>query len=298
MGRKCQFKDCDKYSSFGYENEKQAIYCKSHKLENMIDIVSKRCKTDNCNIRPHYNYQNEKQAIYCKSHKLDNMINIKDKKCQFENCNKQPIYNYENEKQAIYCKSHKLENMIDIKNKKCIDCIYTFANPKYVDICASCYFNKNPDDPRITNFKKREDAYMVPLKGKYRDIILDKSIDGGCSKRRPDGLIDILTHSIIIEIDEDQHIGKGYNCENKRMMLLFEDLGSRPLVMIRLNPDKYKIGNEIIKSSFTKTPKTGLLKKNEIEFNKRLDRLYEEIEYHIFNIPKKEINIIELFYNK
>ena len=48
----------------------------------------------------------------------------------------------------------------------------------------------------------------------------------------------------------------------------------------------------------TKTPKTGLLKKNEIEFNKRLERLYEEIEYHIFNIPKKEINIIELFYNK
>ena len=226
------------------------------------------------------------------------MIDIKHKKCIFENCNIQPHYNYENKKQAIYCAKHKLDNMIDIKHKKCIDCIYTFANPKYGDICASCYFNKNPDDPRITNFKKREDAYMVPLKDKYGDIILDKSIDGGCSKRRPDGLIDILTHSIIIEIDEDQHIRKGYNCENKRMMLLFEDLGSRPLVMIRLNPDKYKIGNEIIKSSFTKTPKTGLLKKNEIEFKKRLDRLYEEIEYHRFNIPIKEINIIELFYNE
>lgn len=143
-----------------------------------------------------------------------------------------------------------------------------------------------------------ENAYMLPLKDKYSDIILDKIIDGGCSARRPDGLIDIFTHSIIIEIDEEQHTGKGYSCENKRMMILFEDLGSRPLVMIRLNPDKYKLNGKIIKSSFTKTKKLGLLKKDEKEFNRRLERLYEEVEYNLFKIPDKEITIIELFYDE
>ena len=62
-----------------------------------------------------------------------------------------------------------------------------------------------------------------------------------------------------------------------------------------VNPDKYKIGDTIIKSSFTRTPITGELKKNEKEFNKRL---YEEIEYHIFNIPEKEITTVELYYNE
>ena len=52
----------------------------------MIDIKSKRCIFDNCNIRPSYNYENEKQAIYCAKHKLDNMIDIKNNKCKTELC--------------------------------------------------------------------------------------------------------------------------------------------------------------------------------------------------------------------
>ena len=34
------------------------------------------------------------------------------------------------------------------------------------------------------------------------------------------------------------------------MMELFTDLGNRPLVMIRINPDKYKIGKEKIEGCF------------------------------------------------
>lgn len=44
-----------------------------------------------------------------------------------------------------------------------------------------------------------------------------------CSKRRPDILIDLETHLIIIEVDENQH--KGYSCENKRIMEISQDLG-------------------------------------------------------------------------
>lgn len=67
-------------------------------------------------------------------------------------------------------------------------------------------------------------------------LIFDSKVQGGCSRRRPDALIDLLSHSIVLECDEFGHTG--YSCENKRTMEIFEDLGSRPLVVLRFNPDK------------------------------------------------------------
>ena len=37
----------------------------------------------------------------------------------------------------------------------------------------------------------------------------------------------MLTHSIIVEVDENQHKNNRYICDNKRMMELFVDLGNR-----------------------------------------------------------------------
>ena len=56
--------------NLNYPNEKRALYCKSCKLEDMIDILHKKCIT--CNIKhPIYNYPNETQKSYCKSCKLE-----------------------------------------------------------------------------------------------------------------------------------------------------------------------------------------------------------------------------------
>jgi hypothetical protein len=82
------------------------------------------------------------------------------------------------------------------------------------------------------------------------EIKNNKTIDGGCSKKRPDVMIDCLTHTIIIECDENQHQYDNYSCENKRTMELFTDLGNRPMVMIRFNPDEYKIGTKKVQSCF------------------------------------------------
>jgi hypothetical protein len=72
---------------------------------------------------------------------------------------------------------------------------------------------------------------------KYITIVFDKIVEGGCSRRRPDVRIDMGSHIIIVECDEDQH--KGYSCENKRMMEIFQNCGNRPIVFIRFNPDSY-----------------------------------------------------------
>ena len=36
--RYCIISDCEKNASFNYKNEKDAVYCNNHKLENMINV--------------------------------------------------------------------------------------------------------------------------------------------------------------------------------------------------------------------------------------------------------------------
>jgi hypothetical protein len=121
----------------------------------------------------------------------------------------------------------------------------------------------------------------------------NKTIEGGCSLKRPDWMIDLLTHSIIIECDEDQH--NNYSCENKRMMQLFIDLGSRPLVLIRFNPDSYIDKYKKYKSCFS-FDKNKMIE-NTVEWEKRNKKLKEKIIYYLNNIPTKEITEEKLFYN-
>ncbi len=114
---------------------------------------------------------------------------------------------------------------------------------------------------------------MFKLKESYPDLVLDRKVDGGCSNRRPDGLLDLLTHSLIIEIDEDQHRGYDTQCELTRLNELFTDLGDRPIIFIRLNPDSYRIGGEKIDGCFNKS-----MKLNEAEFDRRFKLLVDAIE--------------------
>jgi hypothetical protein len=69
------------------------------------------------------------------------------------------------------------------------------------------------------------------------NVVNDRRIGGGCSEKRPDFFIELLTHVIIVEVDENAHISYAPICENKRVMELSEDIGHRPMVLIRFNPD-------------------------------------------------------------
>ena len=141
----------------------------------------------------------------------------------------------------------------------------------------------------------RQNYFNEKLIEKFGDIFeYDKQIKCGCSKRRPDWFIDCYKYSIIIELDEDQH--KYTSCDEKRMMELFQDLGNRQLVLIRINPDKYKEDGKTIKSCFTFS-KTNTIKATTKNFNKRFNLLVEKIKYYIDNEPEKEITVEKLFFD-
>ncbi|MCP4254876.1 MAG: hypothetical protein GY775_16020 [Candidatus Scalindua sp.] len=69
---------------------------------------------------------------------------------------------------------------------------------------------------------------------------MDKTVEGRCFKRRPDLLLKLGSHILIVEVDENSHDVYDPTCEEKRMEEIWNNVGHAPLVFVRLNPDKYK----------------------------------------------------------
>lgn len=87
--------------------------------------------------------------------------------------------------------------------------------------------------------KERNVADFVKTNFPDRTWIHDKRILDGCSARRPDLLCDLGYQVLMIEVDEGRHSKYDCSCENKRIMELSKDVGHRPIVFIRFNPDSY-----------------------------------------------------------
>ena len=141
--------------------------------------------------------------------------------------------------------------MVDVINQTCkSEWCSTRVAEKYDGYCLFCYMNLFPDKPVSRNYKTKEYAAVEYVKIIFPNFtwLADKTINGGCSKKRPDLLLDLGYQIIIIEVDENQHIGYDCSCENKRIMELSQDLGHRPIVFIRFNPDGYKKGETNITS--------------------------------------------------
>jgi hypothetical protein len=173
---------------YHYKNEKKALYCYSCKTIDMINIKSKMCiKCDN--VQPCFNYKNEKKALYCGTCKTPDMINIKDKMCIKCN-NSQPCFNYKNEKKPLYCSSCKTDNMIDIMNKKCISCNNTqprfnYKNEKKPLYCVSC---KTDDMADIINKKCIFENCYIRSTFNYKD----ETQTLYCRLHKLDNMIDIV----------------------------------------------------------------------------------------------------------
>ena len=168
------------------------------------------------------------------------------------------------------------------------------------DIESSSEISLKTESKKI--IKKKEALVLSYLdKNIKTDInpIDDRVIDTSCVKRRPDRVYDCGSYFLIVEIDENQHIDYNSSCENKRLMEISQDLQHRPIVFIRFNPDGYIDENNDKIDSCWKINKLGILKilkSKEAEWQNRIDKLIDQIEYWIKNTSDKTIEIIELFY--
>ena len=151
------------------------------------------------------------------------------------------------------------------------------------------------------NYKTKEQATVVTVLEKFPDITwtCDKKVQDGCSLRRPDIQGDFGSHIVIIEIDENMHTDYDCSCQNKRIMQLSQDVGHRPIVFIRFNPDGYTDINDKNITSCWGVNKLGIMtiKKNKKnEWEERIRSLHDQIQYWIDNVPEKLIETVQLFY--
>ena len=142
----CEHEKCYTRANFGYVNDKPK-YCSVHKLDNMVDFANKRCEYNGCTVKAIYGYNN---VQFCFTHKKDDMTDLVNKKCIIINCNKQPMYNLKG-MIPLYCKSHASENMIDVLHKKC----------KHVNCDIIPVFGFTKGNPQYCNKHKEDNMIDV-----------------------------------------------------------------------------------------------------------------------------------------
>lgn len=181
-------------------------------------------------------------------------------------------------------------------------------NPAYEGHCLRCFIHTHPDNTVVRNFKTKERAVADFIAAAFPDLpwVFDKRVEGGCSRRRPDVLADLGSCVLIVEVDENEHSSYDCTCENKRLMQLFMDAGSRPLIMIRFNPDAYvqRSGTEV-KSCWgvTKAQELCIVKPSKkVEWSCRLAALKNAVDLQLELIKDveqlREISVVHLFYDE
>lgn len=175
------------------------------------------------------------------------------------------------------------------------------AIPKYNYYCLTCVIHIHPEIEVSRNYKTKENDVVQRIMEKFPDFtwVADKKIQDGCSLRRPDLLVDLGSHLVIIEVDENKHSEYDCSCEHKRLMELSRDLQHRPIVFIRFNPDAYKDQDGVLIKSCWRLNKLGIMtipKKKEKEWDQRIEALIGQIQYWICTPVEKTIEIVELFY--
>ena len=194
--------------------------------------------------------------------------------------------------------------MKNVTHKKCHTGCGKIVDDRYDGYCLRCFIHTFPDQKVTRNYKVKELHFVEALEGSgifdeldEEQVTLDKILSGGCSSRRPDICIEMYTHTVILENDENQH--RDYNCEHKRKMQLFQDAGSRPLVLLRFNPDSYKnAAGEKVPSCFKWHQALGVpLIQDQEEWQARIDEFVKLVKYHMENIPEKEVTEESMFYD-
>ena len=292
-----------KHANFGLSTDIKATFCSNCKNNDMINITSPKCIK--CKIK-HANFglSTDTKATFCSNCKNNDMIDIKHPKCI--KCKiKHPNFGLPTDKKATLCGDCKNDNMINIKNSRCI----TPLCDKYSNIdkyCIRCFYALNPNDKQCKRIKFKENEMIKYIKETFKDLnwICDNSLIGEnmCLKYRPDVLLHLNNHSIIIECDEKQHRHYKDNntCENSREHQIQEAL-NRPVVFIRFNPDEYlDLNNKKVLSCFNVDKKLGfntIPKNQESRWITRLETLKNTVLKSVEKPPIKPIEKIYLYYD-
>lgn len=335
--KRCEHESCTKEPSFNHPGEKAGRFCKTHSEIGMESVLYKRCEHESCTKRPSFNFPGEQAAKFCNEHKLPGMENVKRNICEHSDCTKTSTYGRPGERPVrcmehrmpdmkniacckypdcmtvasygyngsrIRCSKHKSEDMEYINLCRSDFCNISVTHKKYDGYCAACFIHLFPENKVSRNYKTKENEVATFVKSLEIDkeylTTFDRRLEYGCSLRRPDIMIECVTHVVVVEVDENQHSSIDCACEEKRHMQIFQDVGgNRPIVFIRFNPDGYKDSHGTKHPSCFKFHKQLCIPiiNDRHVWSARLEVLKARIIHHISKLPCSEVIIEHLFYN-
>ncbi len=267
---RCDIKGCDKQYKTNSDLTKHKI------LIHDINAPIYKCDINNCE----YTNKDIKGLRRHKMFKHD--INVKYKFCDL--CKSKF-------KMKCHLTRHK-EQVHDIGNHKCDFCLYNRnSHILYKDkqgkhkICRLCYRKATGLNSRVEH---KWSEYLDKHVGTEYLNCSDKSLksQGGCQRLRPDKLYVGINLVEIDECDEHQHKWNSgtYSCDEDRISKIYDEEGicGKTLVVIRWNPDHYKVPNGYDK----------ILREERLQLHVKLKK------YLRTNPPKDKITIYYMFYDE
>ena len=311
VNRRCA--DCrEKHPNFGSEPGKP-VYCaecaRKRPNESLTDVVSRRCA--DCREKQPYFGSERGKPMYCakcaRKRPNESLTDVVNRRCA--DCReKHPRFGSEPGK-PVYCaecaRKRPSERLQNVTARRCATpyCPIIAQNKAYKGYCYRCFIHTYPDSPIVRNHKSKERAIADFVRELYPDydIAFDRRVADGCSRRRPDILVDMGEFVVVVEVDENQHSDYSCSCENKRLMELFQDAGNRPMAMIRFNPDQYySAKNSSVASCWGTTDKKELIKvkpNKTAEWAARLATLKTTLDLVFAQGPTKEVDVYHLYYD-
>jgi hypothetical protein len=261
----------------------------------MVDVVSRMCLCTKA--QPHFGLPGDKPT-HCAACKTRGMVDVVSRMCLFTKA--RPSFGLSGDK-PTHCTSCKTRGMVNVLSRKCRNGCDTTVGDRYKGYCLRCFVYLFPGEKVSRNFKVKEQHFIdyiteAGVLPDHAQVTFDKPLQGGCSARKPDIFVDVYTHTVHCENDEDQH--RNYACENKRSMELFQDAGNRPQVQLRFNPDGFTSEDGVKHPGCFKYNIFGVpVIRDRVVWAARMDAFLERLTYHLTHVPDRDITIEHMFYN-
>lgn len=279
-------------------------YCKTHGGSALCDHGKRLTRCDDCHGSERCGHRRDRQwCVECAD--PDRVCEHKRIKVQCVPCRGALICRHQRRKThckeclgSHVCRHSRMRSACPLCRPSiaCHHCKYNdVRRSRYKPYCFRCYCVLHPDEPVSRRFRLKEHYVVDALKAHFGDTLTlrcDKRIEDGCTKYRPDILIDYGAYCVIIEIDEFRHTN--YTCEMKRMVDLYADLGARNTVFLRFNPDGYTLDGVKHPTPFPIVD--GEMEVDQEEMEERLHELIQVIQYYQDVPPEEPLTYTYLFY--
>ncbi len=271
---------------FNAPDEKIGLYCRKHQQPGMISVQTTKCQEPKCREPATYGKDEFHRAQFCVVHKTATSVCIADAmRCSHDGCVEQYVFVVETEPSAGAGPSAG-----PVSRKVCLVhappgyeaslkrmCKYCDIRENVPFVCVDCQRRSKPQKEYAV-VRHLHRTINVPLQ--YTSY--DESPDRECTKKRPDIRFEMLTHDVIVEVDENQHRGYEESCECVRISEIVGAIGGKSVVFVRYNPDTVRFGGKVYA----------------VTAAERIDLLVETVKKELRNAPSTfSVRLVQLWYN-